>query len=111
MRRSVTLEHCIGGEKTTRRRKTPRWLLCIFKDRRRNYMKGKIYLKQLLLKDTFAVKRYGKRLLVQIKEKEVYKLITNKTFTDNEDNPFEKIKYHKKFNTRGAQCTAEIWWN
>ena len=48
--------------------KAPKWLLCMFKDRRINYMKGKIYLKQILLKDTFALKRYGKRLLVQIME-------------------------------------------
>ena len=77
MRRSVTFEHCFGGEETletTRRRKPPRWTLYSFKKRRRNYMKGKIYLKQLI-KDTYAVKRYGKRILVQIKEKEVYKII------------------------------------
>ena len=60
---------------TTRRRKTPRWILCSFKERRRNYTKGKIYLKQQLLKVTFAVKRYGKELLVQIKERE-YKITT-----------------------------------
>ena len=44
----------------TRGRKTPKWLLCTFKDRRKDYMKGKVYLKQQLLKDKFAVKRYGK---------------------------------------------------
>ena len=46
MRRNVTLEHCFGGEEmqeTTKRRKTPRWILISFKERRRNYMKGKIY--------------------------------------------------------------------
>ena len=48
-------------------------------------MKGKIYLKQKLLKDTFAVKRYGKGLLVQIKEEEVYKIITNIEFTKEGD--------------------------
>ena len=56
--RSVTMKHCFeGGERheTARRRKTPRWLLCTFKERRRNKMKGKIYLKQLPLRDTFAV--------------------------------------------------------
>ena len=41
---------------------------CAFKDRKRNYMKGKIYLKQQLLKDSFKIKRYGKGLLVQKKE-------------------------------------------
>ena len=45
-------------------------------------MKKKINLKLLLQKDTFAVKRYGKGLLlVQIKEEEVYKILTNKKFT------------------------------
>ena len=61
-----------------------------FKERRRNYMQGKIYLKQQFLKDTFTVKRYGKELLVLIKEKEVYKIITNKAITDDEDRPFKK---------------------
>ena len=71
MRRSVTLEHCFvveETEKTTRRRKILRWILCSFKERRRNYMKVKIYLKQQLLKDIFTVKRYGKGLLFQIIE-------------------------------------------
>ena len=63
-------------------------------------MKGKIYLKLLLLKDTFAVKRYGKGLLVQVKEEKVYKIITNKAFTGDEDSPLEKIEPQKKFNTR-----------
>ena len=35
--------------------------------------------------DTFAVKRYGKGLLVQIKEEEVYKIITNIEFTKEGD--------------------------
>ena len=58
MRRSVTLKHCFGDEETqetTRKRKTPIWILCSSKERKKNYMKGKIYLKQQLLKDTFAV--------------------------------------------------------
>ena len=38
-------------------------------------MIGNIYLKQLLLKDTFAVKGYNKGLLIQLKEEEVYKVI------------------------------------
>ena len=38
-------------------------------------MKGKMYLKQQLPKDTFAVKRYGKGLMFQIKEEEAYKII------------------------------------
>ena len=38
-------------------------------------MKGKIYLKQQQLKDSFEVKRYGKGLLVEIKEEEMYKIL------------------------------------
>ena len=63
-------------------------------------MKGKIYLKQQILKDENAVKRCGKGLWVQIKEEEVNKIITNKMFTENEDGPFEKKEPHKKFNTQ-----------
>ena len=33
--RSVILEHCFGGEETTKRRKTPKWILYSFKERRR----------------------------------------------------------------------------
>ena len=62
-------------------------------------MKDKIYHKQQLLNDIFAVKRYSKGLLVQIKDEETYKIITNKAFTDNEGSSFEKIEPHKKFNT------------
>ena len=65
-RRSVTLEICFGGKETTRKRKTPRWILCSFQERRRNYMRGKLYLKWQLPRDALAVKRYGKGLLVQI---------------------------------------------
>ena len=39
---------------------------------KKNYMKGKIYLRQQLLRDSFEVKRYGKGLLVEIKEDEMY---------------------------------------
>ena len=46
-------------------------------------------LHSTLLKDTFAVKIYNKRLLIQIKEKEMYKIITNKAFTDDEDSPLK----------------------
>ena len=63
MRRSVTLEHRFRDEETQetdRRKKKPRWILCFFKERRRNYMKSEIYLNQQLIKGTFAVKRYGK---------------------------------------------------
>ena len=84
IRRNITLEHCFGDEETqetTRRRKTPRWLFCTIKERKRKYIKGKVYLKQQLLKDTFATKRYGKGLLFKIKE-EVYKIITEKEFTN-----------------------------
>ena len=60
--------------KETTRRKTSIWILCSFKERSRNYMKGKIYLKQQLLRDAFVVKRYSKGLLVQIKEEKAYKI-------------------------------------
>ena len=62
------MEHCFEGEETIRRRKTLRWIICSFKERRRNYMKGNVYL-ILLLKNTFAV-----RDTVQIKEEEAYKI-------------------------------------
>ena len=60
VRKSVTMQHCFkeeGKQEINKKRKTPRWLLYIFKDRKLNYMKGKIYLKQKLLKDSFEVKR------------------------------------------------------
>ena len=63
-------------------------------------MNGKIYLKQQLLKDTFAAKRYVKELLVHMKEEKVYKILTNKKFTDETDCPFN-----------GGQYIVEIWWN
>ena len=69
--KSLIMEYCFkneGKQEISKKRKTPKWLLCTFKDSKRNYMKGKIYLKQLLLKDSFEVKRYSKRLLVEIKE-------------------------------------------
>ena len=68
------MEHYFGHEKTyetTKNRKTLKWLLYTFKKGRRNYAKGKIYLKQLQLKDTFLAKRYGIRLLASTKEEDV----------------------------------------
>ena len=59
MRRSVTLKHCFGDEKTQETTNRRKKLSCSFKERRRNYIKGKIYLKQQLLKDTFTVKDTG----------------------------------------------------
>ena len=41
-------------------------------------MKVKIYIKQQLLKNNFEVKRYGKGLLVQIKEEEMYKILIDR---------------------------------
>ena len=70
-------------------------------------MKGRIYLKQPLLKDTVAVKRYDKGLLVSIKEEELHEKITNKAFIDDEDSSFKKIEPHKK----EGQCIVEIWQN
>ena len=58
MSKSVTMEHCYKDEgKQEKKRKMPRWLSCTFKERRRNYLKGKIYIKQQLLKNSFEVKR------------------------------------------------------
>ena len=57
MRRSAMSEHCFENKEThetTKSRKTPRWLLCTFKEKRRNYMIGKIYLKELLLMELFS---------------------------------------------------------
>ena len=87
------MKHCFkyeGKSETTKKRKTLRWLLCTRNVRRRNYMKGKIYIKQQLLKDSFEVKRSGKRLLVQIKEEKMYKILIDRAFTEDEDSPFEK---------------------
>ena len=47
-------------------------------------MKGKIYLKQQILKDSFEVKRYGKGLLVQIIEEEMYKISIDRIFSEDE---------------------------
>ena len=58
-------------------------------------MKGKIYLKQQLLKDSFEGKRYDKELLAEIKEEEIYKILIYRTFTEDEDTPFNKIEHHK----------------
>ena len=46
------------------------------------------------------MKRYGKGLLVQLKEEKAYKIIKNKAFIEGEDSLFEKIEPHKKFNTQ-----------
>ena len=81
-----------------------------FTDRRRNYMKGKIYLKQQPLKNTFAVKKYGKGLLVQIKEEEVYKIIANKEFT-KEDSPFQRVEPHMNLNTQLGTVYSRNWQN
>ena len=95
------MKHCYRVEEThetTRKRKASRWLLRTFKDRKRNYMKSRVYLKQQLLKDTFATKRYGKGLLFKIKE-EVYKIITEKEFTKKRQ-PFERAESQKNINTQ-----------
>ena len=77
MGNSVTMDHCFGEEKKqeiTNRGKTPRWLLCSFKKGKTNYMKGKIYLRQQLLKDSFNAERYGRGLLVQLKNELMYNI-------------------------------------
>ena len=48
-------------------------------------MKGNIYLKQQLPNDSFEIKKYGKGLLVQIKEEEMYKILKDKAFTEDAD--------------------------
>ena len=58
-------------------------------------MKGKIYLKQQLIKDSFEVKIYGKGLQVKIKEEEIYKILIDRAFTEKKDSPFIKIEPHK----------------
>ena len=48
MSKKVMIEHCFKDEviqETTKKRKTPKWLLCTFKNKRKNYMKSKIYIK------------------------------------------------------------------
>ena len=62
-------------------------------------MKDKIFLKQQLLRDSFEVKIYGKGL-VEIKEEEMYKILIDKEFTEDEDSPLKKVESHKKFNTQ-----------
>ena len=63
-------------------------------------MKRKIFLKQQLLKDTFA-KRYNKGLTTGLGKREgMCKVLTNKELTDKTGNPFEKVEPHKKFNTQ-----------
>ena len=59
-------------------------------DRKRNYMKSKIYLKQQLIKDSFELKRYNKGLLVQIKKEKMYKILIDRAVIEDEDSPFKK---------------------
>ena len=62
MKRSVKMEHCFGGEEThetTGRRKHQGGSSALLRIGKKIH-EGKIYLKQLLLMDRFAVKRYGK---------------------------------------------------
>ena len=70
-----------------------------FKGEKKKLHEREDILKTTTIMDTFTEKRYGKGLLVQIKEDEVYKILTNKEFTDETDNPFEKVVPHKKFYT------------
>ena len=62
-------------------------------------MKDKVYLKQQLLKESFEVKKYGKGLLVEIKEEEMYKILINTAFTEDEDSLLKK-QSQKKFNSQ-----------
>ena len=49
--------------------------------------------------DSYDVKRYGKGLLVEIKKEEMYKILIDRAFTEDEDSPFKKNP-HKNFNTQ-----------
>ena len=71
-------------------------------------MKGKIYIKQKLVKDSFEVKRYGKGLLVQIKEEEMYKILIDREFIEDEDSPFKKIDLIKSSILSGSQYIVGI---
>ena len=53
------------------------------------FLKGKIHIKQQLLKDSFEVKRYDKGLLVQIMEEEIYKILIDRAFTEDENSLFK----------------------
>ena len=60
MSKRVTMEHCFkeeGKQEITKKREAPRWLLCTFKDRIKNYIKRKIYLKQQLLSGSFEIRQ------------------------------------------------------
>ena len=57
---------------------------------KRNYIKSKIYLKQQLLRNSFEVKRYGKELLIEIKEDEMYKILIDRAFNEDETAPSKK---------------------
>ena len=85
----VKMEHCFGDEETREIPEGEKHQGGFSTPLRME--EGIIYLKQQLLKDTFAVKRCGTGQLVQIKEEEVYKIITNKEFTKEEDSPFEEL--------------------
>ena len=41
----------------------------------------------------------------------MYKVLTNKEFTDETDSPFKKVVFHKKLYLNGAQYIIEIWHN
>ena len=63
---------------------------------------------QQLLKNSFEVKRYGKGLLVQIKEEEMYKILIDRTCTEDEDIPSKKWSPIRSSILSGAQYIVEI---
>ena len=65
----VTMEHCFkeeGKHEITKKKKT------LYLQGQKNYMKGKIYLKQQLLRDSFELKRCGKGTTGLNKRKNVW---------------------------------------
>ena len=69
-------------------------------------MKGKIYLRQQLLKRRFIAERYGKRLLVQLKNELMYKILR---FVEDEDSPFQEIEPYRKLNTQWGIVYSRVY--
>ena len=84
MRKSVKIEHCFkdeGKHETTKKEENTKMTSLHLQGQKKKLLKGKIYIKQQILKDSFEIKRYGKGLLVQIKEEEMYKISIDGAFT------------------------------
>ena len=55
------------------------------------------------------MKRYSKRLLVQIKKDEMYKILIERAFTEDEDSSFKKLSPIKSTIFSGGQYIIEIY--